>query len=66
MLAAVLQVEVTAYVAAFVDQIDDNGHRLAVRNGDQQLRETLTSAGAIEVKAPRVRDRRFDLDSVEW
>ena len=63
MLAAALQAEVAAYVAQFADQIDDNGHRLVVRNGYHQPREVLTSAGAVEVKAPRINDRRVDPDT---
>ncbi|WP_394341133.1 transposase [Mycobacteroides abscessus] len=53
MLAAALQAEVAAYVAAFADQLDENGHRLVVRNGYHQPREVLTAAGAVQVKAPR-------------
>ena len=63
MLAAALQAEVAAYVAQFADQLDENGHRLVVRNGYHQSREVLTAAGAVEVKAPRVNDRRIDPDS---
>jgi hypothetical protein len=33
---------------------------LVVRNGCQQSREVLTSAGAVEVTAPRVTDKRTD------
>ncbi|MFL0177878.1 IS256 family transposase, partial [Mycobacterium sp. SMC-18] len=65
MLAAALQAEVAAYVAAFADQLDENGHRLVVRNGYHQPREVLTAAGAVQVKAPRVNDRRVDPDSGE-
>jgi len=65
MLAAALQAEVAAYVAQFADQLDDNGHRLVVRNGYHQAREVLTAAGAVEVKAPRVNDRRVDPDTGE-
>lgn len=65
MLAAALQAEVAAYVAAFADQLDENGHRLVVRNGYHQPREVLTAAGAVQVKAPRVNDRRVDPDSLE-
>jgi hypothetical protein len=49
-------------VAQFADQLDENGHRLVVRNGYHQPREVLTAAGAVEVKAPRVNDRRVDPD----
>ena len=60
MLAAALQAEVDAYIARFADERDDNGRRLVVRNGCHQPREVLTSAGAVEVTAPRVNDKRTD------
>ena len=65
MLAAALQAEVAAYVAQFADQRDDNGHRLVVRNGYHQPREVLTAAGAVQVRAPRVNDKRVDPDTGE-
>ncbi|MCC5582196.1 IS256 family transposase [Microtetraspora sp. AC03309] len=60
MLAAALQAEVDAYIAAFADERDEGGRRLVVRNGYHQPRDILTAAGAIEVKAPRVNDKRVD------
>jgi hypothetical protein len=36
-----------------------------VRNRTHQRREVLTSAGAVEVIAPRVNDRRVDPDTGE-
>ncbi len=60
MLATVLQAEVDAYVAQFVDERDANGRRLVVRNGSHQPRQVLTSAGAVRVQAPRVNDKRVD------
>ena len=65
MLAAALQAEVDAYIDQFTDQLDDNGRRLVVRNGTHRSREVLTSAGAVEVTAPRVNDRRVDPDTGE-
>lgn len=65
MLAAALQAEVAAYVEQFADQLDEDGRRLVVRNGYHQAREVLTAAGAVEVKAPRVNDKRVDPDTVE-
>lgn len=65
MLAAALQAEVATYVAQFADQLDENGHRLVVRNGFHEPRTVLTAAGAVEVTAPRVNDRRVDPDSGE-
>src|SRR3954454_23830770 len=60
MLAAALQAEVEDYIAAFADARDEAGRRLVVRNGSQQPREGMTAAGAVEVVAPRVNDRRTD------
>ncbi len=60
MLAEALQAEVDAYIAAFAAERDGNGRRLVVRNGYHQSREVLTSAGAVEVTAPRVNDKRAD------
>jgi transposase-like protein len=65
MLAEALQAEVDAYIAQFTDQCDERGRRLVVRNGTHQPREVLTSAGAVEVVAPRVNDRRTDPDTGE-
>ena len=60
MLAEALRAEVDAYIAAFAGQRGEDGRRLVVRNGSHQSREVLTSAGAIEVTAPRVNDKRTD------
>ena len=65
MLAEALQAEVDDYIARFTDQRDTDGRRLVVRNGSHQPREVLTSAGAVEVTAPRVNDRRIDPDTGE-
>ena len=56
MLAAALRAEVAAYIDQFTDQVDENGHRLVVRNGSHNEREVMTAAGAVAVKAPRVND----------
>ena len=63
MLAEALQAEVDAYIAQFIGERDENGRRLVVRNGSHKAREVLTSAGAVEVTAPRVNDRRTDPDT---
>ncbi|MGH3826957.1 MAG: IS256 family transposase [Pseudonocardiaceae bacterium] len=63
MLAEALQAEVDAYIAQFTGERDERGRRLVVRNGSHQPREVLTSAGAVEVVAPRVNDRRVDPDT---
>lgn len=60
MLAAALEAEVGAYIDAHAGQVDDQGHRLVVRNGHHEARQILTSAGAIDVRAPRINDKRLD------
>ncbi len=60
MLAEALAAEVDAYIAQFAAERGGDGRRLVVRNGCHQSREVLTSAGAIEVRAPRVNDKRTD------
>ena len=60
MLAAALEAEVDAYVASFTAEVDDHGHRLVVRNGHAVARSLVTGAGLIEVRTPRVDDRRVD------
>jgi transposase-like protein len=60
MLAAALEAEVAAYIAAHAEQVDADGRRLVVRNGHARPRQVLTSAGAVEVVAPRVNDKRVD------
>jgi transposase-like protein len=65
MLAQALQAEVEAYIAQFAGERDENGRRLVVRNGSHRPREVLTSAGVVEVVAPRVNDRRIDPDTGE-
>ena len=60
MLAAALQAGVDAYIGRFAGERDEDGRRLVVRNGSAQARTLLTSAGAVEVTAPRVNDKRTD------
>jgi transposase-like protein len=60
MLAAALEAEVDAYLAAYAAERDEHGRRLVVRNGHARQREVMTAAGAIQVGAPRVDDRRVD------
>jgi len=60
MLAAALEAEVAAYLAAHADQADERGHRLVVRNGHAPARSIATGAGQVEVVRPRVDDRRVD------
>ena len=60
MLAAALRAEADAYVDSLTEVVDENGHRLVVRNGHAEPRTVMCAAGAIEVRAPRVSDKRVD------
>jgi putative transposase len=60
MLAAALQAEVAAYVDAHRGEVDAQGHRMVVRNGSHAAREVTTAAGAVQVRQPRVNDKRID------
>lgn len=62
MLAEALEAEVQAYIEAARDERDQRGHALVVRNGYAREREILLGAGAVEVRAPRVNDKRMDAD----
>jgi transposase-like protein len=65
MLAAALLAEVAAYVEVHADQVDEEGHRLVVRNGYHAPREVATAAGAVPVRQPRVNDKRIDAETGE-
>ena len=60
MLAAALEAERDAYLAALAEEVDGDGHRLVVGNGRARPRVIATGAGPIEVEAPRVNDKRVD------
>jgi transposase-like protein len=60
MLLAALQEEVAAYVERHKDAVDEEGHRLVVRNGKAKARHVTCGAGTLKVEAPRVNDKRVD------
>ena len=60
MLQAALELEVELRLAALAAEIDELGRRLVTRNGHARPRAITTVAGAVEIQAPRVRDRRVD------
>lgn len=62
MLAEALEAEVQDYLEAARSERDENGHALVVRNGHATERQILCGAGSVEVRAPRVNDRRVDED----
>jgi transposase-like protein len=58
MLKVALLAERRAYLDAHADQLDATGKQLVVGNGYARERQVTTGAGMVEVKAPRVDDRR--------
>lgn len=60
MLASALEAEVHDYLESAREERDEQGHALVRRNGYAREREVLLGAGAVEVRAPRVNDRRVD------
>jgi len=58
MLASALKVEVDEYIAAHAGERDESGKALVVRNGVTRSRKVATTAGVMQVRAPRVNDRR--------
>ena len=62
MLTAALEAEVEEHIAQFQDARDSAGRRLVVRNGHCPERALQTGLGSIEVRRPRVDDRREDQD----
>ena len=61
-----IEEEVADYVDAHRECRDDAGHRLVVRNGRKPPRTILSGVGPIEVKQPRVDDRRVDENGVRF
>jgi putative transposase len=60
MIAAALRAEADDYVERFTDEVDEDGHRLVVRNGRARERKVTVGSGTIPIKAPRVNDKRVD------
>jgi len=60
MLMAALGAEADAYVERHRAERDEQGHALVVRNGRAARRKVTMGAGTVEVRAPRVDDRRCD------
>jgi len=60
MIAAALEAEVDDYVSSLIDERDEDGRRLVVRNGHGQQRRVTVGSGTLAVRAPRVNDERVD------
>ncbi len=62
MLAEAVEAEVAAYIEERRHLRDEKGHRQVVRNGHHKKRKIDTGVGQVEVRQPRVNDRRVDED----
>jgi transposase-like protein len=62
MLHEALEAEVEAYVSRHREARDERGRAQVVRNGKAPARQLVTGSGTLEVRAPRIDDRRVDAD----
>ena len=60
MIAEALDLEVEEYIERLRHLRDENGHALVVRNGKGKSRTVSLGAGPVDLRAPRVDDRRPD------
>ena len=60
MIATALEAEVADDVERFVDQRDEHGKRLVVRNGRARERKVTIGSGSLPIRTPRVNDKRID------
>jgi transposase-like protein len=58
MLAEAIDAEVAEWIETHADRRDEHGHRQVVRNGHLPTRTITTGVGPVEVRQPRVHDRR--------
>jgi transposase-like protein len=59
-LQAAIEREVDDYIQRNSEHHDEQGHRLVVRNGHHPARKIQSGNGPIEVRQPRVNDKRVD------
>ena len=59
LLAQAINAEVAEWIDRHADLVDDAGRCQVVRNGHHPAREILTGVGPVEVRQPRVHDRRI-------
>lgn len=58
LLQTALEAEVSEYVERNKTLVDEEGHRLVVRNGHLPERDLITGVGPLHIKQPRVRNER--------
>lgn len=66
LLAAALEVEIQEFLSRLADEKDERGRQRVVRNCFHKPRDVQTGIGAIEVKAPRARDREPSGDQIRF
>ena len=66
MLRTAIEAEVEEYIAARMHIVDGDGHRQVVRNGSMPDRTIQTGIGPIDVRQPRVHDRRQGEDREQF
>jgi putative transposase len=62
MLHEALEAEVEDYVTRHRAARDERGRAQVVRNGKAPARQLVTGSGILQVRAPRVNDRRVDAE----
>ena len=60
LLATAIEEEVASYIEHHSGALDEDGHRLVVRNGYLPKRTIQTGIGEVQVRQPRVQDGRLD------
>jgi putative transposase len=65
-LQAAIEREVAQYLQQHRQWVDAQGHRLVVGNGCKEPRTILTGLGPLQVKQPRVNDKRVDENGIRF
>ncbi len=60
MLAQAVEAEVDSYIAGHAQYRDGRGHRMVVRNGHLPQRTIQSPLGSLDIRQPRVNDKRLD------
>ena len=58
LLVQALNLEVEEYIQQNLNEVDETGKRLVVRNGVGRPRTVTMGSGSVEIQCPRVDDRR--------
>jgi transposase-like protein len=59
MLQLAVEIEVQQYIEKHQKELDENGHRMVVRNGYLPEKKLFTGIGPVKVKQPRIDDRKL-------